>query len=95
MPKILVGILLYVLEKILSFAFKKVLIGAGLGLATFALSQSLFSMFLSYVTDRFNELSALFWLVDLAGIDIALSYIISAVSIRLALGSSKLALRKI
>lgn len=90
----LVWILLFVFEKVLSTAFKKLLIGAGLGLTTFVLTQSMFTIFLNYVHSRFNLLSDLFYLIDLTGLDIALSYVVSAISIRLTMSAGKLSLRK-
>ena len=91
---LLYALLISVAEKVLSFAFKKMLVGAGIGLASFGLSQLAFSMMLDYVNARFNFLSSIFFLIDLSGIDEALSFIISAVSITLATNAGKLALRK-
>lgn len=95
MPRTILTILLYVMEKVLSYAFKKILIGAGIGLVSFTLTQSAFSFFLSYVHERFNALSAIFFIIDLSGLDIAMSYVISAVSIRITMNAGKLAFRKL
>ncbi|RZG66680.1 DUF2523 domain-containing protein [Acinetobacter wuhouensis] len=95
MPNIIAAVLLYVLEKVLSFAFKKLLIGAGIGLASFALTQTAFSFFLDFVHARFNDLASIFFIIQLTGLDVALSYVISAVSIRLTMNAGKLAFRKI
>lgn len=92
---LLYTVLIAVAEKVLSFAFKKMLIGAGIGLASYGLSQVMFSQLLDYVNERFTFLSSIFFLIDLAGVDEALSFIISAVSFRLAANAGKLALRKI
>lgn len=91
----LVFLLMYVGEKFLSTAFKKLLAGAGLGLASFALTQSVFSILLNYVNNQFQQLSGLFYLIDLAGIDVAISYVVSAISIRLTMNVGKLSLRKL
>lgn len=91
----LVFLLMYVGEKFLSTAFKKLLLGAGLGLVSFGLSQSFFSILLNYVNNQFQQLSGLFYLIDLAGVDVAISYILSAISIRITMDAGKLSIRKL
>lgn len=95
MPKLLVIVLYYVFEKVLSFAFKKVLVGAGIGLASFGISQLIFNSLLSYVQNNFAQLHSFFFLIDLCGLDISISYVISAISIRITMNAGKLAFRKI
>lgn len=95
MPKLLVMVLLYVFEKVLSFAFKKLLIGAGIGLASFGITQLIFNSLLSYVQNNFAQLHSFFFLIDLCGLDISISYVISAISIRITMNAGKLAFRKI
>ena len=94
MPKLLVMVLLYVFEKVLSFAFKKVLVGAGIGLASFGITQLIFNSVLSYVQNNFAQLHSFFFLIDLCGLDVAISYVISAISIRITLTAGKLGFRK-
>lgn len=94
MPKLITMVLFYVIEKVLSFAFKKVLIGAGIGLASFGVTQLIFNSLLNYVQTNFAQLHSFFFLIDLCGLDVALSYVISAVSIRITMNAGKLGLRK-
>lgn len=95
MPKLIVMVLIYVSEKVLSFAFKKVLIGAGVGLVAFGVTQLAFNKGLEHVQNSMNVFSAGFYLIDLSGIDIFLALIFSAISLRISLNSGKLGLRKL
>ncbi|ENX56859.1 hypothetical protein F885_03015 [Acinetobacter higginsii] len=95
MLRLLSLLLPYLAEKVLSFAFKKLLLGAGLGLVTFGITQGVYSILLNYVKDSFSMLSALFYLIDICGLDVAISYILSGISIRLTMNAGKLSLRKI
>lgn len=95
MLRLLSLLLPHIAEKVLSFAFKRVLLGAGLGLVTFGITQSVYSILLDYVKDTFSNLSAIFYLINICGLDVAISYILSAIAIRLTMNAGKLSLRKI
>lgn len=95
MVKILSLLFLWVGEKILSFAFKKLLYGAGLGLVAYGVSQGLFNMLLNYIQSNFGILGSLFFLIDLSGTDIALSLVISAIATRLMFNAGRFSFRKL
>lgn len=91
----MIRVLLIVLNIFLSSGLKKILTGAGLGLGTFVLSQTMFSSLLSHVQNNFGALGDIFWLIDLSGLDVALSYVVSGISIRLTMNAGKISLRKL
>lgn len=95
MSRILAFLFMWVIEKTLSFAFKKLLYGAGLGLVAYGVSQGLFNMLLNYVQSNFGMLGSLFYLIDLSGTDIALSLVISAIATRLMFNAGKFSFRKL
>lgn len=87
-------LLVYLAEKVLSFAFKRLLWGAGLGLVAYGVSQGLYNMLLSYVQSNFANLASFFYLIDLTGLDIAISLVLSAVAMRMLLNAGRFTLRK-
>ena len=91
----MIKVLLIVLNIFLSSGVKKLLTGAGLGLVTFGISQAMFSTLLGYVQNNFGALGDIFWLIDLSGLDVALSYVVSGISIRLTMNAGKISLRKL
>lgn len=88
-------LLLTLSSKVLSFAFKKLLLGAGIGLGSFVVSQLMFNQLLDFVHARFELLSSIFFLIDMAGVDEGLSFIISGISFKITMNAGKLALKKI
>jgi Protein of unknown function (DUF2523) len=94
MIRLLLMLVPFLAEKVLSFAFKKLLVGAGLGLVTFGITQGVYSILLNYVKDSFSMLSAMFYLINICGLDVAISYILSGIAIRLTMNAGKLSLRK-
>lgn len=75
--------------------FKNVLGGAGLGLGSYLILTELYSQFLSYLQTNFSNLSTIFYAINLTGLDVALSIVISAVGIRVYLNSQQVFLRKL
>ncbi|MFU8926148.1 DUF2523 family protein [Acinetobacter puyangensis] len=94
MIKILWVVLLWLGEKLLSFAFKRILYGAGLGLVAYGVSQGLFNMLLSYVQSNFALFSPLFYLISISGLDVFISMILSAISTRMMFDTGRFTLRK-
>ncbi|WP_151766037.1 DUF2523 family protein [Acinetobacter colistiniresistens] len=94
MIRLILMLVPFLAEKVLSFAFKKLLVGAGLGLVTFGITQGVYSILLNYVKDSFSMLSAMFYLINICGLDVAISYILSGIAIRLTMNAGKLSLRK-
>lgn len=76
-------------------AVKKMLIGAGVGLVTFEVLQNLYSAFLSMLQQYFSQLANLLFAINLTGIDVGMSMIVSAIGVRIAIGSQKLAFSKL
>lgn len=91
----MIKVLLIVLNIFLSSGVKRLLTGAGLGLGTFVLSQTMFSILLGHVKNNFGALGDIFWLISLSGLDVALSYVISGISIVLTMNAGKISLRKL
>ena len=91
----MIKVLLIVLNIFLSSGVKKLLTGAGLGLGTFVVSQTMFSSLLGHVKNNFGALGDIFWLISLSGLDVALSLVISGISIRLTMNAGKISLRKL
>lgn len=74
---------------------KNSLAGAGLGLGTYAVMQTLYYSFLSYLQSNFSQLASIFYAINLTGLDVALSILVSAVGIRIYLNSQKVFIRKL
>ena len=72
---------------------KNSLTGAGLGLGSYVLLRELYDQFLSYLQSNFANLSTIFYAINLSGLDVALSIVISAVGIRIYLNSQQVFLR--
>ena len=74
---------------------KNSLKGAGIGLGSYVALQALYATFLSYLQTNFNQLANIFYAVNLSGIDVGLSIIVSAINIRIMMNSKQLFLRKL
>ena len=74
---------------------KNALKGAGLGLGTYMVLQGLYTSFLGYLKSNFAMLSDIFYAINLTGLDVGLSIILSAFSIRIYLNSQQVFVRKI
>ena len=72
---------------------KNSLTGAGLGVGSYVLLRELYDQFLSYLQSNFANLSTIFYAINLSGLDVALSIVISAVGIRIYLNSQQVFLR--
>jgi hypothetical protein len=73
---------------------KNSLTGAGLALGSYAVLQTIYASFLSYLQTNFGQLANIFYAINLSGLDVALSMLISAVNVRIFLNSKQLFLRK-
>lgn len=73
---------------------KNSLQGAGLALGSYAVIQTIYSAFLSYLQSNFGQLVNIFYAINLSGLDVALSMLISAVNVRIFLNSKQIFLRK-
>lgn len=74
---------------------KKSLTGAGLGLGSYVAMQAAYDSFLSHIHSNWANLANIFYAINLSGLDIALSMLISAVGVRVYLNSQRVFLRKI
>lgn len=75
-------------------AIKKLLIGAGLGLATGAIVLSIINHYISKIQQQAGFLGDMAGIAHLGGLDTAISIIIGAVVVRATLGATKLSLVK-
>lgn len=73
---------------------KNSLQGAGLALGSYAVIQTIYSAFLSYLHNNFNQLANIFYAINLTGLDVAFSMLISAINVRIFLNSKQIFLRK-
>lgn len=74
---------------------KNSLKGAGLGLGSYVAMQALYSTFLSYLQTNFNLLADIFYAINLTGLDVALSILVSAINIKIFMNSKQIFLRKL
>ncbi len=74
---------------------KNSLKGAGLGLGSYVALQALYATFLSYLHSNFSQLANIFYAINLSGLDVALSIVVSAVNIRIFMNSKQIFVRKI
>ena len=91
----LASLLTKVSESVLSTSVSKMLKGAGVGLATFGITQAVYNMALNKLHESFAQLVDFFFVINLSGLSIALSLIVSAIGIKVSISSQKLALRKL
>lgn len=74
---------------------KNSLKGAGLGLGSYVAMQALYATFLSYLQSNFNLLADIFYAINLTGLDVALSILVSAINIKIFMNSKQIFLRKL
>lgn len=73
---------------------KNSLTGAGLGLGSYVALQALYETFLSHLQGNFSQLANIFYAINMSGLDVALSIVVSAINIRIFMNSKQLFLRK-
>lgn len=88
------SLLVKVSDVILSGSVKKMLTGAGVGLATFGITQAVYLMALNRLHESFAQMANFFFAINLSGLSVALSLIVSAIGIKVTLSSQKLAFKK-
>lgn len=74
---------------------KNSLKGAGLGLGSYVVLQGLYSVFLSYLQTNFNQLANIFYAINMSGLDVGLSILVSAINIKIFMGSKQIFIRKL
>lgn len=74
---------------------KNSLKGAGLGLGSYVVLQGLYSVFLSYLQSNFNQLANIFYAINMSGLDVGLSILVSAINIKIFMGSKQIFIRKL
>lgn len=88
--------LLYKVFDFFSKSFvKNSLKGAGLGLGSYVALQALYQTFLIHLKDNFSQLADFLYAINLSGLDVALSIVVSAINIRIFMNSKKIFIRKI
>ncbi|NUF38923.1 DUF2523 family protein [Acinetobacter lactucae] len=90
----LANLLSKVSETILSSAVSKLLKGAGLSLFTYGATQGAFSLAVSTIHSYWGALGNVLYVVGLSGFDQAISMILSAIALRVALTSMQVGVRK-
>ena len=73
--------------------FKNALKSVGVGLVTYAVMLTLYNTALAYLHTSFGSLGSFFYAFNLAGIDVFVSKITSAISIRIYIVSKKISFR--
>lgn len=74
---------------------KNSLKGAGLGLGSYVVLQAIYSIFLSYLQSNFSQLANIFYAINLSGLDVALSILVSAINIKIFINSKQIFIRKL
>lgn len=74
---------------------KNSLKGAGLGLGSYVVLQGLYSVFLSYLQANFAQLANIFYAINLSGLDVGLSILVSAINIKIFMNSKQIFIRKL
>jgi len=87
----LASLLSKVSETILSSAVSKLLKGAGLSLFTYGATQGAFSLAVSTIQSYWGNV---LYVVGLSGFDQAISMVLSAIALRVALSSMQVGVRK-
>lgn len=88
------NILTKVSDVVLSDAGQKIIGGMGLSVFTYATSQVIFNQAMSLVYEYWRQLGNVMYLFGLSGADQALSMVLSAIAVRVAMNSAKLGFKK-
>lgn len=88
------NILIKVSDVVLSDAGQKIIGGMGLSVFTYATSQAIFNQAMSLVYQYWGQLGNVMYLFGLSGADQALSMVLSAIAVRVAMNSAKLGFKK-
>lgn len=88
------NILTKVSDVVLSDAGQKIIGGMGLSVFTYATSQAIFNQAMSMVYQYWGQLGNVMYLFGLSGSDQALSMVLSAIAVRVAMNSAKLGFKK-
>lgn len=79
---------------LISGGLRKLLMGAGIGLATAALSLTIINYYMDKITQSSNGIGVVASILGIAGFDVALSIIFSAIVLKITINSTKLFLSK-
>ncbi|MEC8567744.1 MAG: DUF2523 family protein [Pseudomonadota bacterium] len=83
------------LDSILKGSLKTVLLGAGVGITSYAVLTELFNFYVVKVTSGFSQASgSMLQLAALAGLDQVISIILSAILIRVSIKSAQLSFHR-
>lgn len=74
---------------------KNSLKGAGLGLGSYLAMQTLYATFLSYLQSNFSQLASIFYAINMSGLDVGLSILVSAINIKIFMNSKQIFIRKL
>lgn len=88
------NILTKVSDVVLSDAGQKVIGNMGLALFTYGASQLVFNQAISVVNNYWSGLGSVMYLFGISGADVALSMVLSAIAVRVAMNSAKVGLTK-
>lgn len=90
----LANILTKVSDLILSDVGQKVIKNTGLALFTYGATQLVFSQAMNVVYQYWSGLGSVFYLFGISGADVALSMVLSAIAVRVAMNSAKVGVTK-
>ncbi len=82
------------LQKLFGGMGKRVLVGAGLGLASGAIVLNVVNFYIGKITSQAGALGAMAGILHLAGVDTAISIVIGACVVRASISATKLSLIK-
>lgn len=82
------------LQKLFGGALNRILVGAGLGLASGAIVLNVINFYIGKITSQAGALGSMAGILHLAGVDVAISIIIGAVVVRATISATKLSLIK-
>lgn len=88
------SILTKISDVVLSDAGQKVIGGLGISVFTYATSQAIFNQAMSTVYQYWGQLGNVMYLFGISGADHALSMVLSAIAVRVAMNSAKLGFKK-
>jgi len=80
---------------LLGGSLKTILTGAGLGLASAAISMAVINYYIDQTVSAAGGLGTFASLLGIAGFDVALSIIFSAIVLRITINSTRLTIRKL
>ena len=90
----LASVLTKVSDVVLSGAGRKIISGLGISAFTYGGTQLIFGQAISLVQSYWSGLGSVFYIFGLSGADQALSMVLSAIAVRIAMNSAKIGFKK-